>query len=85
MPNALAAWHLKPSAPPGKPARRFTIYPETSFEFEALWHCALALSPDGRRLAYVEEGSDGRRKIYVRELDEFKARTLPGTEGAISP
>jgi serine/threonine-protein kinase len=79
------AWYVKGSAPPQKPARRFTIYPETSFEFEALWHCALALSPDGRRLAYVEEGSDGRRKIYVRELDEFKARALPGTEGAISP
>jgi len=81
----LTAWYLNRSAPSQKPARRFTIYPETSFEFEALWHCALALSPDGRRLAYVEEGSDGRRKIYVRELDEFKARALPGTEGAISP
>jgi hypothetical protein len=52
---------------------------------EALWHCALALSPDSRRLAYVETGSDGRRKIYIREMDEFKAKPLPGTEGAISP
>ncbi len=71
--------------PPILPIKRFVIYPETSFEFEALWHCALALSPDGKRLAYVEEGTDGRRKIYVRELSEFKARALPGTEGAISP
>ena len=70
---------------PIQPIKRFVIYPETSFEFEALWHCALALSRDGKRLAYVEEGRDGRRKIYVRELDEFKARALPGTEGAISP
>ena len=70
---------------PIQPVKRFVVYPETSFEFEALWHCALALSPDGRRLAYVEAGKDGRRKIYVRELDGFEARPLPGTEGAISP
>jgi len=82
---ALAAWHLKPSARPGKPARRFTVYPETTFEVEALWHHAMALSPDGKNLAYVEQGSDGRRKIYVRQLDEFEAAPLVGTEGAISP
>ncbi len=67
------------------PAKRFVVYPETSFEFEALWHCALAISPDGSRLAYVEEGTDGRRKIYLRKLSEFQARPLLGTEGAISP
>lgn len=71
--------------PPIQPIKRFVIHPETGFEFEALWYCALTLSPDGKRLAYVEEGTDGRRKIYVRELNEFKARSLPGTEGAISP
>ena len=82
---SLVTWSLKPAPPPRQPARRFIIRPETSFEFEALWHRALALSPDGRRLAYVEEGSDKRRRIYLQELDEFKARPLPGTEGAISP
>jgi Tol biopolymer transport system component len=82
---ALAAWHLKPSAQPRRLARRFTVYPETAFEVEALWHHAMALSPDGKNLAYVEQGSDGRRKIYLRGLDEFEATPLPGTEGAISP
>jgi len=79
------AWHLKPSARPSRPARRFTIYPKTNFEVEALWHHAMALSPDGKNLAYVEQGSDGRRKIYLRGLDEFEATPLSGTEGAISP
>jgi len=82
---ALASWHLKPSAPPHKPARRFSVYPETAFEVEALWHHALALSPDGKMLAYVEQGIDGRRRIYLRRLDEFEATPLAGTEGAISP
>ena len=77
--------HVWPDGQRTQAVARFVIYPETSFEFEALWHCALVLSPDGKHLAYVEEGSDGRRKIYVRELNEFKARALPGTEGAISP
>ena len=74
-----------PGGQQAQSAMRFVVYPETSFEFEALWHCALAISPDGSRLAYVEEGTDGRRKIYLRKLSEFQARSLPGTEGAISP
>jgi serine/threonine-protein kinase len=86
---SLVIWNLKRPLPSGaplsQPARRFIIRPETSFEFEALWHRALALSPDGRQLACVEEGSDKRRRIYLRKLDEFTARPLAGTEGAISP
>jgi serine/threonine protein kinase/Tol biopolymer transport system component len=82
---SLITWNLKRSAPPRQPARRYIIRPETDLAQEALWHHALALSPDGRRLAYVEEGIDARRKIYLRELDEFEAKPLPGTEGAISP
>ena len=83
--TSLVTWNLKRSAPLSQPARRFIIRPETSFEFEALFHHALAISPDGKRLAYVEEGSDKKRRICLQELDEFKARPLPGTEGAISP
>jgi Tol biopolymer transport system component len=45
---------------------------------------ALALSPDGRRLAFVAREGD-RQQLYVRELDEEEARTLPGTEGADAP
>jgi serine/threonine-protein kinase len=82
---SLVTWTLKSAPPPRQPARRFIIRPETSLEFEALFHNALDISPDGKRLAYVEEGSDKKRRIYLRELDEFKARPLPGTEGAICP
>jgi len=82
---SLITWNLKRSAPLSQPAMRYIIRPETNLAQEALWHHALALSPDGRRLAYVEEGSDARRKIYLRELDEFGAKPLRGTEGAISP
>jgi serine/threonine protein kinase len=82
---SLITWNLKRSAPSSQPTERFIIRPETDLAPDAWFHHILALSPDGRRLAYVEEGGDARRKIYLRELDEFKARPLPGTEGAFSP
>lgn len=43
-----------------------------------------ALSPDGRSLVYA--GSDGRTShLYVRALDDFEPKRLPGTEGARYP
>ena len=40
-----------------------------------------AVSPDGRRIAYVGPGVDGGvRQIWVRELDKLRARPLPGTD-----
>jgi serine/threonine-protein kinase len=79
-------WSLmRPDLPPRQPTRQFVIHPETRLARHALYHHALAISPDGKRLAYVEEGSDKRRRICLRELDEIRARPLSGTEGAITP
>ena len=44
----------------------------------------LALSPDGRRLAYVAR-RDGRNQLHIRDLDAFEAKLLPDTEGARHP
>jgi eukaryotic-like serine/threonine-protein kinase len=44
----------------------------------------LALSADGRRLAYVAR-RDGRDELYVRDLGAFEAKLLPGTDGARYP
>jgi Tol biopolymer transport system component len=43
-----------------------------------------AVSPDGRLLAYVANVA-GRRQLYVRSLDAFESRLLPGTTGAQFP
>ena len=40
------------------------------------------LSPDGTRLALIASGSDQKRRIYLRSLDQLLATTLSGTEGA---
>jgi hypothetical protein len=43
------------------------------------------LSPDGTRLALVAVGSDLRRRIYVRSLEQLQATAVSGTEGARNP
>ena len=43
------------------------------------------LSPDGTRLALVATGSDQKRRIYVRSLDQLQATALSGTENARDP
>jgi serine/threonine protein kinase/Tol biopolymer transport system component len=43
------------------------------------------LSPDGTRLALVASGSDRKRRIYVRSLDQLQATALSGTENARDP
>lgn len=44
-----------------------------------------AISPDGRRLAFVAVASDGRSLLWVRPLDSLDAKALPGTENAAGP
>ena len=43
----------------------------------------IALSPDGRRLAFMAAGG-GQRGVWVRDLDSSTPRFLPGTTGAWS-
>ncbi|HUR36999.1 MAG TPA: protein kinase [Terriglobales bacterium] len=43
-----------------------------------------ALSPDGKRLAFVGR-TTGSRQLYVRSLDQLKATAVAGTEGARDP
>jgi Tol biopolymer transport system component len=45
----------------------------------------LAISPDGRELAFVATTTDGRPRLWVRSIDAMSPRVLPGTEGASHP
>lgn len=47
-------------------------------------NCNLAISRDGRRIAYVAGGETNGR-LYLRRLDDLAARALPETEGASNP
>ncbi|HEV3254669.1 MAG TPA: protein kinase [Candidatus Acidoferrales bacterium] len=43
------------------------------------------LSPDSSRVAFVGTGSDLKRRIFMRSLDQLQANPLSGTEGARNP
>ena len=45
---------------------------------------AVAISPDGRQLAYVAARA-GRPQVYLRTVDRLEARPIPGTEGGHMP
>jgi len=44
----------------------------------------VAMSPDGRRLAFVAT-SDGRQQIWVRSLDSLTSYPVAGTDDGVSP
>jgi Tol biopolymer transport system component len=45
----------------------------------------LAISPDGRQIAFVATSAEGQKQVYLRSLDALDARPLPGTDGASYP
>ena len=72
----------KKSAPaPSTPRLRFAVAPPAGASIPGM----LALSPDGRRLAFVATDSDGRDRIWIRDLNALEARPLDGTDGAAFP
>ncbi len=44
----------------------------------------IAVSPDGRRIAYAAIAG-GRSRLYMRRLGRFETEVVPGTEGARQP
>jgi Tol biopolymer transport system component len=82
--SGFLVWYLKPAPAPTPGAiaglARFLIAPpEPLAESDGV----LTLSRDGRRLAYAA-GPTGRQRLFVREIDQFESRPIPGTEGAVS-
>jgi serine/threonine-protein kinase len=45
----------------------------------------VAISPDGKVIAYAGVGIGGAQQLFIRSLDEIRARPLPGTEDAERP
>jgi Tol biopolymer transport system component len=77
-----AVWNLRPA--PQLPVTRTVINLPPGDQLAALDFPAIAISPDGARIAYVAFHS-GTRQIYLRALDSLEAKPLAGTEGANTP
>lgn len=75
----LGALYFRRVEPP-RPTVRFTIEPPEKSEFNGL-----ALSPDGRQLAFTTVGAAGTTSLWVRSVDSLDSRQLAGTEGAAFP
>ncbi len=78
---AAAAWLARPGPKP--PVRRFRLpiegFTGSPTNIRNLFSFPV-LSPEGRRIAYIADG-----RLWIRELDRFEAREVPGTVNAERP
>ena len=78
-------WASKSGGIPSSAVTRTTIALAANQELDAIQTTSpLAVSPDGRQLAYVAR-SGGRASLSLRTLDAFDGNALTGTEGARYP
>ena len=82
---AAAAWTLKPSAPPlSSPVTRLSVTLPPGDTLGLTWP-AIALSGDGRLLAYTAGRALLPPQLFVRAIDSLDGVLVPGSEGAKSP
>ena len=81
---AVLAWK-SPAARPAEPLTQFTITLPSDQPMAFVDMPTLALSPDGRKLAFTVSGAAGQTSIHVRAFDQPEARPIPGTEGGSCP
>jgi serine/threonine protein kinase len=83
---SLATWFLKTApAPPPRLVTRFTISLPQGQSLIGGVDSAIAISPDGARLAYVASQSGSPQQLYLRAMNDPDAKPISGTEGATSP
>lgn len=79
--TSLATWNLKTSpSPQPRPVTRTVITLPPGDRLAALDTPAIAISPDGTKIAYVGIHA-GTRQLYLRALDSLEAKAIFGTEG----
>ena len=85
--TGLICWSLFRSSPPPLPSTvKFSI-PLTPTEKTALIHAGtirLVLSPDGKLLVLSSPRGE-KTQLFVRSLDNFEIKPIPGTENAYGP
>ena len=71
---------------PPRSVTRFTVTLPAGEHLTGLDRPAIALSPDGRLLAYVADTeASATPKAFVRRMDSIESRAVRGTDGASNP
>jgi len=82
--SGIAIWHLQPTPLAPVAVSRSVFSLPAGDRFGVLQLPVVALSPDGRYLVHVARRGNNQQ-LYLRAMDSFEARALPGTEGALAP
>ena len=83
--GAVAIWGLvRPSPPEFRSLTRLVVNLPQGQQLLGGPSPPIAVSPDGTRLVYAAI-SGGQSRLYLRRLDQFEAKPIPGTEGANAP
>jgi hypothetical protein len=89
---AVGVWMLKPEETPVPvPTLRFEIPLPEGERLTSYYRHAVAITPDGRTLAFVSGTTShpssipDTTQIYLRSLDQQQARPVPGTENGLQP
>ncbi len=72
-----------PAQAPEKALRRFSFEPPGDLYGSFDGGTGLAISPDGKHIAFTTVRGGG--ELWVQDLDQDEARKLPGTKGAVFP
>jgi Tol biopolymer transport system component/predicted Ser/Thr protein kinase len=84
----LALWLLRPAPEADPGTQRFNVALPPDLRIEDGLDAnrqTLALSPDGRRLAFVARDAARKKQIYVRRIEQVEAEPVAGTEGGDMP
>jgi serine/threonine protein kinase/Tol biopolymer transport system component len=73
----LALTHFRETTPAAPPIA-FQIPPPVKNTFET----SMAVSPDGRRVAFTAKDADNVDRVWVRDFGSLESRPVAGTEGA---
>ncbi len=84
--TAYAAYEARPrtDAPGDARTVRFDFVPPPGAKLRLTFGAAMAISPDGRTLAYVGEGPRGTQ-LWIRDLESGSTRSLAGTDEPEAP
>jgi eukaryotic-like serine/threonine-protein kinase len=81
----IAFWSLvRVPQSPTRPIARLVVTLPAADRLAFGYLPAIAFAPDGSRLVYVANHG-GSSQLYVRAIDRFEARPIPGTDGAETP